>query len=312
MTQLPVTDDAARRAKNTRRVIGAIVVLILLALLLWFFLMRKPAVPPPLAEFGAPLVVTDMELCPGLQLITAISQPEGDYESIKTIEVVDSEGVHIRYSSEAPVGDVFADDYGKMRRMTVTRTVRMEDLQSAAFYAQRWFEGMPEVIPLSTALGVSGRILGELKSNGVSVIGVSNAYAGDPPVDRDERPNIYDYISGPLQTAFRGDNEPIIGMQGLMQQPFGRLRSVRVGGIDEVHAKLWQAMQRAQRFRSVGGFSPDAASSDAHRPKSQSVYGKFAADLELTGLVCICSAHGTNLFMRELHRWRGIRSRRRQ
>jgi outer membrane protein OmpA-like peptidoglycan-associated protein len=184
--------DAARR--KTRRTIAAIVVLLILALLAWLLLGRKPP-PPPLAEFGAPLAMAKIALCPGLQIVTAISQPDGDYESIKTIEAVDAEGVHIRYSSEDRVGDVFADDYGKMQRMTVTRTVRPEDLKTGAFYAQRWFKDMPHIIPGATALGASQRILEELRAGGAPTIAVSNAYSGEPPADPTVRPNIYDYVS---------------------------------------------------------------------------------------------------------------------
>ncbi len=38
-------------------------------------------------------------LCPGLTIVTAVSQPQGDYESIKRIESMTPEGARIRYSS---------------------------------------------------------------------------------------------------------------------------------------------------------------------------------------------------------------------
>ena len=44
-------------------------------------------------------------LCPGLTIVTAINQPEGDYESIKTIESVDSTAIRLKYSTERAVRD---------------------------------------------------------------------------------------------------------------------------------------------------------------------------------------------------------------
>ena len=44
-------------------------------------------------------------LCAGLTIVTAVSQREGDYESIKRVESVTRDGVRIKYSSEAMVKD---------------------------------------------------------------------------------------------------------------------------------------------------------------------------------------------------------------
>ena len=40
--------------------------------------------------------------------MTVVSQPNGDYESIKRIESMDAEGIRLRYVSEAPNRDLFA------------------------------------------------------------------------------------------------------------------------------------------------------------------------------------------------------------
>lgn len=39
-------------------------------------------------------------ICPGLTIVTAISEKEGDYESIKTIASVDRSAIQMKYSSE--------------------------------------------------------------------------------------------------------------------------------------------------------------------------------------------------------------------
>ena len=45
-------------------------------------------------------------LCDGLTIVTAVSQPDGDYESIKTIESVTGAELGINYSSESPENEV--------------------------------------------------------------------------------------------------------------------------------------------------------------------------------------------------------------
>jgi len=132
-------------------------------------------------------------LCPGLQIVTAVQQPTGDYESIKTIEAVDDATLRIRYASESLVTDVFSDDFGKLHRSTVHRSVLGNDLQAATLYEQRFFEALPDVIPGSTAIGVSAAVLKALRSTGKAAFSFSNLYSGDVPVDRAIRPNVYDF-----------------------------------------------------------------------------------------------------------------------
>jgi len=44
-------------------------------------------------------------------------------------------------------------------------------------------------------------------------------------------------------------------MQGFANQALGNIRSIGIGSVDEVHAEFGQALQGAQRFCAVGGFS---------------------------------------------------------
>jgi hypothetical protein len=44
-------------------------------------------------------------LCPGLTIVTAVNGSTGDYESIKTIESMDTKEVHLKYSAESTVTD---------------------------------------------------------------------------------------------------------------------------------------------------------------------------------------------------------------
>jgi outer membrane protein OmpA-like peptidoglycan-associated protein len=134
-------------------------------------------------------------LCPGLQIVTAISQSNGDYESIKTVLSVDDSNVLIRYSSEHLVTDFLAADFGQVRKVTLNRSVRRSDLKSATLYQQRFMTGMPAQIPETTAVGTSAAVLSALRSKGRSDFAISSAYSGEFPADRNQSPNLYDFMS---------------------------------------------------------------------------------------------------------------------
>ncbi len=141
-----------------------------------------------------------MPLCEGLQIVTAIDQPNGDYESIKTVESMDETVVRLRYSSEQLVIDPMAEDFGQVRKTLVRRTVRRADLRDATSYQQRYFSGMAELIPGTTAIGTSAKVLAALRATGQAELSISNAYDASPSTDRTVSPNIYDFqTTGALQ-----------------------------------------------------------------------------------------------------------------
>jgi outer membrane protein OmpA-like peptidoglycan-associated protein len=144
---------------------------------------------------SAEAVAATVPLCPGLQIVTAISEPNGDYESIKSVESVSPEAIRIKYSSERLVTDYLAADFGQVKRTTIYRSLPREDLRSAKIYQQRFFEDMPETIPGSTAIGTSSDALEALKSIGKVELSISNAYAGGFPADRGASPSIYDFLT---------------------------------------------------------------------------------------------------------------------
>lgn len=67
-----------------------------------------------------PPASSKIPLCPGLQIVTAVNQPDGDYESIKTVESVSDAGVRIKYSSERMVSDWLSSGPPKLQRPTST------------------------------------------------------------------------------------------------------------------------------------------------------------------------------------------------
>jgi outer membrane protein OmpA-like peptidoglycan-associated protein len=133
-------------------------------------------------------------LCPGLTVVTAVNQSDGDYESIKTIESISDKGVRIKYSVERTVFDPFSPDPPKLQKSTVYRTVRREDLVSATLYHQQFSSELPELIPGTTAIGTSTSLLRTVKAKGEADLGIFQAYTPGtkPPLDRNVHPNVFD------------------------------------------------------------------------------------------------------------------------
>ena len=132
-------------------------------------------------------------LCPGMTIVTAINQSDSDYESIKTIEKIDSEFIRIRYASERMVFDWLSPDPPKLVKSTVYRNVRQSDVLSASLYLQQFDEVLPELIPETTAIGISKDLFDRLKKDGTAEMGIFIPFAVDRPgVDRNKHPNVYD------------------------------------------------------------------------------------------------------------------------
>jgi outer membrane protein OmpA-like peptidoglycan-associated protein len=123
---------------------------------------------------------TTIPLCPGLTIVTAISQPQGDYESIKRIESVTPEGVRIRYSSYMP--DPCCEYSGDPKLdppwvpFVVYRTVRRVDLDSSSVYLQQFTsKGVPETVKGTTALGISTKVFRDLRDKGKTPLTIYQA-----------------------------------------------------------------------------------------------------------------------------------------
>src|ERR1700732_3567197 len=109
-------------------------------------------------------------LCPGLTVVTAISQKEGDYESIKTVTAVDGRAVQLRYSSEQPPEQTGGGL--RIRKTNAARLIRIADLLSAPQYEQIFGANIPAEMPGTTAIGVSRAVLLSLKTKGAAEIGM--------------------------------------------------------------------------------------------------------------------------------------------
>ncbi len=124
--------------------------------------------------------------CPGLTIVTAVSQRDGDYESIKTIESVTPQGFGLKYSSEFIENAV-------IKKLTVRRTVLPADLANATLYMHHFNSKAAAAIPGTTAIGTSSAVLRALKTKGEAQLGIFESVAAAAPIDRKVSPNVYDY-----------------------------------------------------------------------------------------------------------------------
>jgi outer membrane protein OmpA-like peptidoglycan-associated protein len=130
-------------------------------------------------------------LCPGLTIVTAITQVQGDYESIKIIEAMDETSVRLKYASESPVNDVPGQT--RTRRLNVNRVMRPADLKASSNYLQQFHSGAPASVPGTTAIGVSAAVLKDLKTKGEAELNIFDLPTGPLSADPDQHPSIFDY-----------------------------------------------------------------------------------------------------------------------
>jgi outer membrane protein OmpA-like peptidoglycan-associated protein len=132
----------------------------------------------PAASANAPRV--EIPLCAGLTIVTAIEDPKGDYESIKRVTEVTAANVQMTVNGDRPTAT-------GVRKITVARTVRQEDLRTASFYLHIFDSRAPTLIPGSTALGTSAAVLAALKSKGTANIDVVDPAYRAAPVEEMRR-----------------------------------------------------------------------------------------------------------------------------
>jgi outer membrane protein OmpA-like peptidoglycan-associated protein len=97
-------------------------------------------------------------LVQGLIVVTAINEPVGDYESIKTIVNMSPAKLVFNYSADKPV-----PKGAKPNTVRGTRTVDGPDLANATSYSE-YFSSAQEHFPGSTAISVSTEVLNQLRA----------------------------------------------------------------------------------------------------------------------------------------------------
>jgi len=134
-------------------------------------------------------------LCAGLTIVTAVTQPEGDYESIKTVTGIDSRGVTIKYSNERVARELAGHPIQKVK---ATRMVRAIDLVQAKAYLQEFSTITPIEVAGTTAIGTSRHVLATLKSTrkaDLTVFDLPSSMPSDHPysADRGRHPSVFDH-----------------------------------------------------------------------------------------------------------------------
>jgi outer membrane protein OmpA-like peptidoglycan-associated protein len=110
---------------------------------------------------------TDIPVVAGLTEVVAVQEPQGDYESVGTIESVSAQVVSYLFSMRS----------GSLNGVTsnrARRTVARRDMDDAHAYRMTFSSADPETFPGQTAVGISSAVFRELQDHGRSRI---NLYA---------------------------------------------------------------------------------------------------------------------------------------
>ena len=100
-----------------------------------------------------------------------------------------------------------------------------------------------------------------------------------------------DIRPGARQAALSGDMDRPIRVQRLVNERLGKIRTVGIGGVDEVDAKRRQPTERAQRLGAILRRTPDPAPDDPHGAEPEPVDVEGAADTEAPGLCSVDHRH---------------------
>ena len=172
----------------------------------------------------APTHAVSVPLCAGLTIVTAISEPAGDYETIKSIESLTDRGITLHVSAQRRIG-------GVVRNFTIQRAVLPADLKTATLYMHNFMPKAPIAIPGSTALGTSAAVLHALKTTGAASISLVDASNSALSADRAVHPNVYDFrIDYALTRVDTGPATMAVTIDGkTVDLPVVRARGTSIG-----------------------------------------------------------------------------------
>jgi outer membrane protein OmpA-like peptidoglycan-associated protein len=196
-------------------------------------------------------------LCEGLTIVTAISSSAGDYESIKSVELVNGVEVHLKYSAEVYDSDWLGGP-GKLRNIILHRTMLVPDLQTAKMYQQIYLEKSAETIPGATSIGTSAVVLRDLKTKGEAELSVSNAYSGlELSGDRNKFPSYYHYMQGGRIQKLAATRIPVLLNDKMSELPAIQAQGDLVGKKVEFFFLDDERNPLALAYRiDIGGFKP--------------------------------------------------------
>jgi outer membrane protein OmpA-like peptidoglycan-associated protein len=143
-------------------------------------------------------------LAVGLTTTSAVSNRAGDYETLAVVEDTTSSAYRLTLSAEAP------DDSGEVREITVSRNVRLQDLQLSHTLRRYFHETDAGEFP-GTTPEFSGAMIKELRATGKTTISV-----------QDVEPGLFSTV---VKRTYRGELEAVgSGVQELAVFVNGQLR----------------------------------------------------------------------------------------
>ena len=119
---------------------------------------------------AAPVVIP---LIPGLTLVHAVSERQGDYESVLNVEDLDADGVlHLTTSADLP-----DPAGGKPKPVSFNRDVSADDRDQARTYKYMFSTGAEEY-PGTTAMGTSAAVIRDLRTGGAAAVTLDGEIGG--------------------------------------------------------------------------------------------------------------------------------------
>jgi len=119
---------------------------------------------------AAPVVIP---LIPGLTLVHAVSERQGDYESILNVEDLDADGMlHLTASVDLP-----DPAGGKRKPVSFNRDVSADDRDQARTYKYMFSTGAEEY-PGTTAMGTSAAVIKDLRAGGAAAVTLDGEIGG--------------------------------------------------------------------------------------------------------------------------------------
>ena len=119
---------------------------------------------------ASPVVIP---LIPGLTLIHAVSERQGDYESTLRVDALDADGVlHLTASADLP-----DPAGGKPQPVSSNRDVSFNDREQARTYKYRFSTGAEEY-PGTTAMGTSAAVINDLRTGGAAAVTLDGQMGG--------------------------------------------------------------------------------------------------------------------------------------
>jgi outer membrane protein OmpA-like peptidoglycan-associated protein len=112
-------------------------------------------------------------LIEGLIVTHAVHAIEGDYETMSSVGTINAQGVSFTVSGDAPQAAG-----ARPQSVSVTRTVRQADLATARTYKYFFTTVDDDVIPGTTAIGMSALVISDLRSHGSSQLTLDGRAGG--------------------------------------------------------------------------------------------------------------------------------------